>query len=133
MTEMWFSVGYKLGEHNRWELRLHVEHMGSRGSAGGSQRLFCVVHFGAPSCSSCSQQCWHCSEADEAGLQCKTSRVWGKIKSRRLGLFYSGMILVQHLLDAGGRGEMVGNKKREGQHSSNEISDEVIVIFGRLL
>lgn len=63
-----------------------------------------------------SQHCWHCSKANEAGLQLwvqgkeKTSRILRKIRSRRLGLLYSRMILVQHLLNAGG---MVV-KRREG-------------------
>lgn len=63
-----------------------------------------------------SQHCWHCSKANEAGLQLwvqgkeKTSRVLRKIKSRRLDLFYSRMILVQPLQDAGGMAET----RREG-------------------
>jgi len=46
-----------------------------------------------------SQHCWHRSKANKAGRQQgkeKTSRVLRKIKSGRLGLFYSRMILVQH-------------------------------------
>ena len=65
MTEILFSLGYKLAEDNRWELRLNAERKGNRG-------YFVLCILGPPPVAPVprsSPHCCHCSKANKARLQ----------------------------------------------------------------